>query len=200
MVLCGRRSRLPTPCRCQLWLCRLFSFCTVKRPAHHRAYRNARSRDRERGLSKLSGVDVHVYTSQSDRLLFRLWQRYGPARAHSGASLLSIVIHITWPLLLLTFIQFGTVKLSNITKSHTQNATWHSMSLIQCFPHIHLDVAPRHAWVLARHRPPRFESSATPFSNVRHAWTLAGASIFFFFFFFLLSEGKFLHCRCWAVD
>ena len=71
----------------------------------------------------------------------------------------------------------------------------------QCSPHIHLDVAPRHAWVLARHRPPRFESSATPFSNVRHAWTLAGASIFFFFFFFfLLSEGKFLRCRCWAVD
>ena len=40
---------------------RLFSFCTVQSPAHYRAYRDARSRDRERGLSKLSGVDVHVY-------------------------------------------------------------------------------------------------------------------------------------------
>ena len=62
------------------------SFCTEQSPAHHRAYRDARSRDRERGLRKLSGVDVHVYTSRSDRLLFRLW-RYGPARAHSGAPL-----------------------------------------------------------------------------------------------------------------
>ena len=48
--------------------------------------------DRERGLNKLSGVDVHVYTSSwSDRLLFRLWQRYGPARAQSGAPL-----YFTW--------------------------------------------------------------------------------------------------------
>ena len=44
-------------------------------PAHHRVNRDARSRGRERGLSKLSGEDVlsvHVYTSRSDRLLFRL--------------------------------------------------------------------------------------------------------------------------------
>ena len=39
--------------QCKLWLCRLFSFCTVQSPAHHQAYRDARSRDRERGLSKL---------------------------------------------------------------------------------------------------------------------------------------------------
>ena len=74
--------------QCKLWLCRLFLFCTVQSPAHHRAYcDDARSWDRERGLSKWSGVDVHVYISRSDRLLFRLWQRYGPARAHSGAPL-----------------------------------------------------------------------------------------------------------------
>ena len=40
---------------------RLFSFCTVQSPAHHRIYRDARSRDRERGLRKLSGVDVRLY-------------------------------------------------------------------------------------------------------------------------------------------
>ena len=62
---------------------RLFSFSTVQILAHHRVNRDARSRDRERGLSKLSGVDVHVSTSRSDRLLF-LYSDCGSATAQRG--------------------------------------------------------------------------------------------------------------------
>ena len=57
--------------QCKLWLCRVFSFYTVQSLAQ----------DRKRGLCQLSGVDVHVYTSRSVRLLFRLWQRCGPQRS-----------------------------------------------------------------------------------------------------------------------
>ena len=60
------------------------------------SYRDARSRDRERGLSKLSGVD-ELYMSMfilRDRYpigSFSDWQRYGPARAHSARSALVFV-------------------------------------------------------------------------------------------------------------
>ena len=62
------RVRMTVLFQCKLWL--LPALFISQSPAHHRVYRDARSRDRERGLSKLSGV--HVYTSRSDRLLFRL--------------------------------------------------------------------------------------------------------------------------------
>ena len=56
--------------QCKLWL--LPALFISQSPAH-RVYRDARSRDRERGLSKLSGVDVlYMFISRSDRLLFRL--------------------------------------------------------------------------------------------------------------------------------
>ena len=42
--------------QCKLWL--LPALFISQSPAHDRVYRDARSRDRERGLSKLSGVDV----------------------------------------------------------------------------------------------------------------------------------------------
>ena len=75
--------------QCKLWLCRLFSFYTVQ---ISRVNRNARSRDRERGLSKFTVEWNGTYTCfyfaiRSAPFLFRLWQRYGPARAHSGAPL-----------------------------------------------------------------------------------------------------------------
>ena len=55
------------------------------------SYRDARSRDRERGLSKLSGVDelyMYMFILRDPIGSFSDWQRYGPARAHSGAPLL----------------------------------------------------------------------------------------------------------------
>ena len=55
------------------------------------SYRNARSRDRERGLSKLSGVDelyMYMFILRGPIGSFSDWHRYGPARAHSGAPLL----------------------------------------------------------------------------------------------------------------
>ena len=54
------------------------------------SYRDARSRDRERGLSKLSGVDelyMYMFILRDPIGSFSDWQRYGPARAHSGAPL-----------------------------------------------------------------------------------------------------------------
>ena len=54
------------------------------------SYRDARSRDRERGLSKLSGVDelyMYMFILGDPIGSFSDWQRYGPARAHSGAPL-----------------------------------------------------------------------------------------------------------------
>ena len=56
------------------------------------SYRDARSRDRDRGLSKLSGVDelyVYMFILRDPIGSFSDWQRYGPARAHSGAPLLT---------------------------------------------------------------------------------------------------------------
>ena len=72
--------------QCKLWLLPALS----QSPAHHRVYRDARSRDRERGLSKLSGVHVDVlcmFILRDPMGSFSDWQRYGPARAHSGAPL-----------------------------------------------------------------------------------------------------------------
>ena len=62
--------------QCKLWL--LPALFISQSPAHHRVYRDARSRDRERGLSSWAQqvewcrCTIHVYTSRSDRLLFRL--------------------------------------------------------------------------------------------------------------------------------
>ena len=73
--------------QCKLWL--LPALFISQSPAHHRVYRDARSRDRERGLSKLSGVDVlYMFILRDPIGSFSDWQRYGPARAHSGAPLL----------------------------------------------------------------------------------------------------------------
>ena len=101
----------PTPCRlvlkllfvhesrvcmtvlfqCKLWLLReLPALFISQSPAHHRVYRDARSRDRERGPSKLSGVDalyMYMFILRDPIGSFSDWQRYGPARAHSGAPL-----------------------------------------------------------------------------------------------------------------
>ena len=75
--------------QCKLWL--LPALFISQSPAHHRVYRDARSRDRERELSKLSGVDVlymYMFILRDPIGSFSDWQRYGPARAHSGAPLL----------------------------------------------------------------------------------------------------------------
>ena len=75
--------------QCKLWF--LPALFISQSPAHHRVYRDARSRarDRERGLSKLSGVDVlYMFILRDPIGSFSDWQRYGPARAHSGAPLL----------------------------------------------------------------------------------------------------------------
>ena len=84
----------PTPCRlvlksfvhesrvcmtvlfqCKLWL--LPALFISQSPAHHRVYRDARSRDRERGLSKLSGVDVlYMFILRDPIGSFSDWQRY----------------------------------------------------------------------------------------------------------------------------
>ena len=74
--------------QCKLWL--LPALFISQSPAHHRVYRDARSRDRERELSKLSGVDVlymYMFILRDPIGSFSDWQRYGPARAHSGAPL-----------------------------------------------------------------------------------------------------------------
>ena len=68
--------------QCKLWL--LPALFISQSPAHHRVYR-----DRERGLGKLSGVDVlYMFILRDSIGSFSDWQRYGPARAHSGAPLL----------------------------------------------------------------------------------------------------------------
>ena len=74
--------------QCKLWL--LPALFISQSPAHHRVYRDARSRDRERGLTgKLSGVYVlYMFILRDPIGSFSDWQRYGPARAHSGAPLL----------------------------------------------------------------------------------------------------------------
>ena len=80
------RVRMTVLFQCKLWL--LPALFISQSPAHHRVYRDARSRDRERGLSKLSGVDVLCMFILRDPIgSFSDWQRYGPARAHSGAPL-----------------------------------------------------------------------------------------------------------------
>ena len=72
--------------QCKLWL--LPALFISQSPTHHRVYRDARSQDRERGLSKLSGVDVLYMFILCDPIgSFSDWQRYGPARALSGAPL-----------------------------------------------------------------------------------------------------------------
>ena len=64
--------------RCKLWL--LPALFISQSPAHHRVYRDARSRDRECGLSKLSGVDVlYMFILRDPIGSFSDWQRYGPS-------------------------------------------------------------------------------------------------------------------------
>ena len=66
------------------------------------------------------------------------------------------------------------------------------------------------AHTFRRGAPPRLSTGPPPPATLwklRDAFlerpprlNVGGSEHFFFFFFFLLSEGKFLRCRCWAVD